>query len=33
MIKGAEGMSDAEIIADVAKGGRFVSYMYCFSIS
>jgi hypothetical protein len=32
MIKGTEGMSDAEIIADVEKGGRFVCYMYCFSI-
>jgi hypothetical protein len=32
MIKGTEGMSDAEIIAGVARGGRFVCYMYCFSI-
>jgi hypothetical protein len=32
MIKGTEGMSDAEIVADVEKGGRFVCYMYCFSI-
>lgn len=31
-IKGTEGMSDAEIVADVAKGGRFVYYMFCVSV-
>jgi hypothetical protein len=32
MIKGIDGMSDAEILAEVEKGGRFVYYMYCISI-
>ena len=30
-IRGIEGMSDADILAEVQKGGRFV-YMYCFSV-
>ena len=32
MIRGTDGLSDAEIIEEVGKGGRFVTYMYCFSI-
>lgn len=32
MIRGTEGMSDAEIVEEVGKGGRFVCYMFCFSI-
>ena len=31
-IKGTEGMSDAEILEDVSKGGRFVCYMFCVSV-
>lgn len=31
-IRGIEGMSDADILAEVQKGGRFVVYMYCFSV-
>jgi hypothetical protein len=32
MIRGIEGMSDAELRAEVAKGGRFVVYMWCVSV-
>ena len=32
MIRGIDGMSDAEIHAEVDKGGRFVTYMWCISI-
>ncbi len=31
-IVGADGMTDAEIIAEVEKGGRFVYYIWCVSI-
>jgi hypothetical protein len=31
-IKGIEGMNDAEIIAEVDRGGRFFYYQYCISI-
>jgi hypothetical protein len=32
MIQGIEGMSEAEILVEVRKGGRFVIYMWCVSI-
>jgi hypothetical protein len=31
-IQGIDGMSDAEIIAEVDQGARFVYYQYCVSI-
>lgn len=32
MIKGTEGLSEAEIVEEVRRGGRFVIYLYCISI-
>lgn len=32
MIRGAEGLSDAEIATEVSRGGRFVVYYYAISI-
>ena len=32
MIRGIEGMSDMEVLAEVRKGGRFVIFMYCVSV-
>jgi hypothetical protein len=31
-IKGIEGMSDAEVIGEIQRGGRFVYYQFCISI-
>lgn len=32
MIKGIDGMSQAEVLAEIDRGGRFVVYQYCFSV-
>lgn len=32
MIRGTEGMSEAEVLDEVRKGGRFVIYLYAVSI-
>lgn len=32
MIHGIEGMSTAEVLAEVDRGGRFVTYRYCISV-
>lgn len=32
MIKGTEGLSEAEIAAEIGRGGRFVVYLYTVSV-
>lgn len=32
MIRGTEGLSEAEVLAEIDRGGRFVVYQYCFSV-
>lgn len=32
MIKGTEGLSEAEIAAEIGRGGRFVIYLYTVSV-